>query len=133
MTYRHSVARSLVSEIFIITPCGLLRLQRTVYRDFGAGLPAREAGGFTHRDGMFVLDVIDLELSELPLRVGRTADHRILTGEGGEFRLIEMVPPGSLVLVKPTRSFFWHFLFFGGYSSVWKNVQQVFMTVLTKR
>ncbi|WP_076487953.1 DUF1850 domain-containing protein [Alkalispirochaeta americana] len=133
LIYRHSVARSLVSEVFGVTPCGTLRLQRTAYHDFGAGLPGQTSRGFSHRDGMFVIDDIDLELSELPLRIGRTAEHRLWIPPGGEIRLAELFSPGSLVRVEPARRALWNFVFFGGHSSVWKNGQQVFTTVLTKK
>lgn len=75
----HSVALSPVEEWFVAED-GLLALQRTVYQDFGAGLPhdAVEGLRMTVAEGRIVLSGFNLKLPQMDVRVGRVAGHQLL-------------------------------------------------------
>lgn len=106
----HSVALSPVEEWFVAED-GLLALQRTVYQDFGAGLPHEAAKGqrMTFAQGQIVLSGFTLKLAQMDVRVGRVAEHQLLlTGAAGRervgaeakeqtcvFPLTAWAPPGS--------------------------------------
>ena len=77
--FTHSVARSPVEEWFV--PQGTdIALRRTVYQDFGAGLPHEAAEGqrMVFGDGRIELSGFTLVLPRLEVRVGRVAGHELL-------------------------------------------------------
>lgn len=78
----HSVALSPVEEWFTAEE-GLLALRRTVYQDFGAGLPheAGEGQRMSFTDGRIVLSGFTLKLAQIDVRVGRVAGHELLLSD----------------------------------------------------
>lgn len=77
--YTHSVALSPVTDYFIIKNNRIF-LDKTVYKDFGAGLPPAPEGGQTMKFGMgkIVISGYNREFSSFDLRVGRIANHTLL-------------------------------------------------------
>lgn len=75
----HSVALSPVEEWFA-NEDGLLALRRTVYQDFGAGLPHEAGKGqrMEFVDGGIVLSGFSMKLPALDVRVGRVAGHELM-------------------------------------------------------
>ncbi len=82
MSYRHSVTRQPVVEIFRSGPRGRILLVATEFQGSGAGLPFTDEGGSaTIRDGRMVIEGLSrsfdlvrfapLPLTEHRLRVGR--------------------------------------------------------------
>ena len=97
--YTHSVALTPVEDHFLIRD-GVIRLDRTVYQDFGAGLPsAPEAGQhMSAGQGRIIMSGYDRPLPSFDVRVGRVAGHTLLlAGAGGarEVPLAELAAPGS--------------------------------------
>ena len=96
----HSVAKSPVEEWFVVRR-GVLHLDKTVYHDFGAGLPHNPEPGQTMRaeGGRIVMSGYDRPLPEFTTRVGRVAEHALLLPPGcgprTELRLDALAPPGS--------------------------------------
>lgn len=87
----HSVAKSPVVDWF--TPRdGQVALTRTVYQDFGAGLPHEAGPGQTmvFRDGLVEISGYTLRLERLDVRVGRVANHQLLLPAGGEHRSVPL-------------------------------------------
>lgn len=77
--YRHSVALSPVTDYFIVKDDGIW-LDRTVYQDFGAGLPHKPEGGQVMRsqEGHITISGFNRKLGSFQLRVGRVANHTLL-------------------------------------------------------
>ena len=101
--FTHSVALSPVEEWFHAQD-GLIALDRTVYQDFGAGLPHEPGPGqrMTFHDGYIEISGFTLRLPRLDVRVGRIARHALLLPErrGGAdavqvLPLSEWAPPGT--------------------------------------
>lgn len=97
--YTHSVALTPVEDHFVITD-GVIHLDRTVYQDFGAGLPtAPEAGQrMSAAAGHLVISGYARPLASFDVRVGRVAGHTLLLppdAGGGEVPLTELGAPGS--------------------------------------
>lgn len=104
--YRHSVALSPVTDYFIVKNDGIW-LEKTVYQDFGAGLPHAPEGGeiMSSGDGHITIGGFNRKLGSFQLRVGRVANHVLLirrSKAGEEPDLLEiplatMAGPGSAV------------------------------------
>ncbi|MBD5626649.1 MAG: DUF1850 domain-containing protein [Desulfovibrio sp.] len=97
--YTHSVALTPVEDHFIIRD-GVIHLDRTVYQDFGAGLPsAPEAGQqMSAGHGRIVMSGYDRPLRTFDVRVGRVAGHALLlpaSAGGGEVPFTRLAPAGS--------------------------------------
>ncbi len=75
----HSVALTPVEEWFEAHE-GHVALRRTVYEDFGAGLPHEALPGqsMTVNNGKIILTGYDLMIEKLHVRVGRVARHELL-------------------------------------------------------
>lgn len=101
--YTHSVMKTTVRDVFEITENNTLRLTRTEYSSFGAGLPTENYGSFKLENGRYINEGINMELSYIPLRVGNIANHRLLLQEGNEFFLTNFVEGGTLIDVKPRK------------------------------
>ncbi len=101
IVFTHSHALSRVEEVFEVLPGGRFRLTETRYADFGAGLPHEETPGLSMRfgDGRIILSGYDREFADLWLRVGRVADHRLITPEGETIHLNTLAEPGTAVQV----------------------------------
>ncbi|MCR4667333.1 MAG: DUF1850 domain-containing protein [Desulfovibrio sp.] len=101
----HSVAKSPVEEWFCRQNSELF-LEKTVYQDFGAGLPYRPEGGQRMRvkDGHIIIDGYHRPLPRFDVRVGRIAGHTLLLpehnaqdGSRKEVRLDSLAKPGSAI------------------------------------
>lgn len=97
--YTHSVALTPVEDHFVIKDGGI-RLDRTVYQDFGAGLPSAPEPGqhMSSGGGRIVMSGYDRPLPSFDVRVGRVAGHALLLPEaagGGEKPLADLAPPGK--------------------------------------
>lgn len=77
--YTHSVAQTPVTDYFIIKNDEIW-LDRTVYHDFGAGLPHSPENGqkLTQKHGQLVLEGYNQRLPQFTLRIGRVAGHKLL-------------------------------------------------------
>lgn len=98
--YLHSVARSPVEDWFSVTD-GCIYLEKTIYQDFGAGLPHMPQEGqrmYTEK-GHIVISGFHRRLPRFDLRVGRIAQHTLLLpqpdGSCREIPLRKIAPPGS--------------------------------------
>lgn len=95
----HSVARSPVEEWFRAER-GVIRLKRTIYQDFGAGLPFEPGPGqrMTFLRGKIVLAGFDMPLPRFDVRIGRIARHALLLPGDGTCRVVPLEtlsPPGT--------------------------------------
>ena len=93
----HSVAKSPVIDWFS-APEGRLQLDRTVYQDFGAGLPHAPGPGQTmeQRDGHVIISGYHMPLPRFDVRVGRVAQHTLLLPEvWQEIPLASLAAPGA--------------------------------------
>ena len=97
----HSVAKSPVEDWFCQQNKKLF-LEKTIYHDFGAGLPYKPEKGeqMTFGNGHIVISGIHREIPSFDQRVGRIAEHTLLYEEGGtrqEKKLSDFVPPGCAI------------------------------------
>lgn len=97
--YTHSVALTPVEDHFVIRG-GIIHLDKTVYQDFGAGLPTAPGPGqsMSAADGHLVISGYARPLEAFDVRVGRVAGHTLLlpTDAGhAETPLTELAPAGS--------------------------------------
>lgn len=107
----HSVAKSPVTDHFIIKD-GKIFLDKTIYHDFGAGLPHYPEKGqkMKAEHGSISITGFNREIPELALRVGRVAEHSLLLfGENedknaqkaiNEIPLASLAKPGSVIMFK---------------------------------
>ena len=102
LRFRHSVALSPVEEWFRIEDGGIF-LEKTVYQDFGAGLPHQPGPGqtMTQEGGRLIISGYHRRLPAFDVRVGRVAGHMLLLpGSRGMWRAVplsRLSPPGSAV------------------------------------
>lgn len=107
LRYNHSVALSPVTDYFVVRD-NEIWLDKTVYQDFGAGLPHQPGPGqqMTARNGTIVISGFNRKLGSFQLRVGRVANHMLLLlpeKQGGdrhvwqELPLDQLAEPGSAV------------------------------------
>lgn len=77
--YTHSVARTPVTDYFIVENNKIF-LDKTIYKDFGAGLPHHPEGSQIMRleNGSLVISGFKRYLPEFILRIGRIAEHTLL-------------------------------------------------------
>lgn len=101
--YIHSVAQTPVTDYFVIRD-GAIWLDRTVYHDFGAGLPHQPEAGqkMFRKNGELVISGYNKRLPGFALRVGRVANHllippRAANQQDEEIRLDGIAPPGSVI------------------------------------
>ncbi|HJA78865.1 MAG TPA: DUF1850 domain-containing protein [Candidatus Desulfovibrio intestinavium] len=97
--YIHSVARTPVEDWFAVND-NCLYLEKTVYQDFGAGLPHMPEGGqrMTTAGGHVIISGFHRALPRFDLRVGRIARHTLILPDAGGWRevpLDRVAPPGS--------------------------------------
>lgn len=97
--YTHSVALTPVEDYFVIRD-GIIHLDKTVYQDFGAGLPSAPESGqsMDSGNGRIVMSGYDRPLPRFDVRVGRVAGHvLLLPAQGGtrEIPLADLAPAGS--------------------------------------
>ncbi len=96
----HSVAKSPVEDWYCIHEADLY-LEKTIYEDFGAGLPHNaDPGQRMHFEkGKIVIDGFHRKLPEFTVRVGRIAEHTLLfpqdNGQHQEIDLKKLATPGS--------------------------------------
>lgn len=101
--YIHSVALSDVREVFVITDNGRFLLTRTEYSSFGAGLPYEDYGSFRKVEGRYINSGINMVISEIPLRVGAAANHRLLLENGPEIVLSDFQEKQGLITIRPLK------------------------------
>lgn len=104
--YQHSVALSPVTDYFVIRD-NEIWLDKTVYQDFGAGLPHEPGPGqkLSQRNGRLELSGFNRKLGSFQLRVGRVANHVLMLGPQNakkrhdwlEVPLNEYARPGSAI------------------------------------
>ena len=100
--YIHSVAKSPVEDWFSVEGDTIF-LEKTVYQDFGAGLPheADEGQVMGFGDGHISISGFHRPLPTFDLRVGRIANHTLLleqeNGARREIPLDTLVRPGQAV------------------------------------
>lgn len=98
--YIHSVALTPVTDWFVVSD-GCLYLEKTVYQDFGAGLPHMPEGGqrMSTGNGKVVISGFHRALPRFDLRVGHVARHTLLLpvvgGGWHELPLDRVAPPGA--------------------------------------
>ena len=97
--YTHSVALTPVEDHFVIRD-GIIQLDKTVYHDFGAGLPTAPGPGqrMSATDGRLVISGYAMPLESFDVRVGRVAGHTLLLPPGAGTRetpLADLAPAGS--------------------------------------
>lgn len=95
--YIHSVAQSPVIDFFRVHD-GCIVLDRTVYEDFGAGLPSAPQGGQMMRaeNGKIIMSGYNLALPVLEVRVGRVARHELMFFNDGGNEIVEKIPLSNL-------------------------------------
>lgn len=100
--YRHSVALSPVEDWFSVSG-GCIYLEKTVYQDFGAGLPHQPGPGqrMYTENGKVVISGYHMPLPSFDVRVGRVANHTLLLPEEGggirEIPLNTLLEPGQAI------------------------------------
>ncbi len=97
--YTHSVALTPVEDHFVIRD-GIIRLDKTVSQDFGAGLPSAPEPGqsMSAGNGRIVMSGYNRPLPRFDVRVGRVAGHVLLLPAGGGMRelpLTDLAPAGN--------------------------------------
>lgn len=102
--YIHSVAQTPVTDFFRADPPDIV-LDRTQYRDFGAGLPHAPSQGQRMQviDGNIVISGYNMRMPQFDLRVGRVAGHTLLIPETRGVRevpLASVAQPGQAVTLK---------------------------------
>ncbi|MCR5814230.1 MAG: DUF1850 domain-containing protein [Desulfovibrio sp.] len=96
----HSVAKSPVEDWYCVHEDALY-LEKTIYQDFGAGLPHSADAGQNMRfeKDKIVIEGFHRKLPEFTVRVGRIAEHTLLfpqnNGSNQELTLKELAAPGS--------------------------------------
>lgn len=112
--YTHSVALSPVEDYFLLKN-GKISLKKTVYHDFGAGLPHEPGEGQKMKveGGKVTITGYQRMFPEFTLRVGRIADHHLVflksDGKGNclkknDLRLLDLAPGGAAILLRPDSS-----------------------------
>lgn len=104
--YIHSVARSPVEDWFRVAQ-NVIFLEKTIYQDFGAGLPHNPQPGqtMTTADGHIVIKGYHMALPSFDVRVGRVAQHVLLLPQAAagcegltrQVPLAELAAPGSAI------------------------------------
>ena len=97
--FTHSLAKSLVEEMYEVTAPDEFRLRETRYADFGAGLPHEETPGLRMEfgDGRIRLSGYDVKFGEVQIRVGHIANHYLLFADGRRVHLADLMRPGGMV------------------------------------
>lgn len=107
----HSVAKTPVTDYFIVRD-GKIVLDKTIYHDFGAGLPHNPEKGqkMKSEHGEISITGFNRTIPELALRVGRVAEHTLLLFDEAHSRqgvketraipLATLARPGSVILFK---------------------------------
>lgn len=97
--YIHSVAKSPVEDWFCVTQ-NVIFLEKTIYQDFGAGLPHNPGPGqtMTTADGHIVINGYHRALPSFEVRVGRIAQHVLLLPQAvqGAGNIVREVPLAAL-------------------------------------
>ncbi len=125
--FTHSVALTPVDEFFVVNEEDIV-LKRTVYHDFGAGLPhMAEAGqSMVFEDGKIIISGFNLIIPTLHVRVGRIAKHRLyvpnlFTNKFTRFSLDSFVKPGQALALNIKQMSFLQAFCLGGMATVELN------------
>ncbi len=116
--FTHSVALTPVDEFFV-ADAGQIVLKRTIYHDFGAGLPhmAEGAQKMVFEDGKITISGFDLRMQTLHVRVGRIAKHiiylpNVFANGFVSIRLDTFVKPGQALALSVEKMSFWRAFWF---------------------
>lgn len=97
--YTHSVALTPVTDYFYMKD-GEIWLNRTEYKDFGAGLPFAPTDSETMEfdKNRIILKDLHIKVSPFSLRVGRVANHELLllAGQDGKCEISKTIPLKTL-------------------------------------
>ncbi len=109
ITFIHSVNKSPVTDCYQTDGDGSIWLRRTVYYDFGAGVPfdLNEGESLSYgEDGAMVISGIDRRISPFLIFVGTVSDHTLKAG-GREVSLRDLCGRNTKVLIsyEPPRFF----------------------------
>ena len=110
--YLHSVEKTEVIEVFKINATNEMMLIRTEQESYGAGLPTESLGEFRKEGNRYIFDEINHVLQKVDLRVGKVAEHRIITPLGKKYRLLDFVNSGtrvSIAVKKVSRMRLWFY------------------------
>ena len=92
ITFIHSVNQSPETDCFEIREDGIYGV-KTVYYNFGAGVPTEVGEGQTltyGEDGSMILSGMDIKMNTLIYRVGTVSDHILALEDGSEISLREL-------------------------------------------
>ncbi len=84
ITFIHSVNKTPVTDVYDVDGDGKVRLLRTVYYDFGAGVPFDLNEGETlsfDDNGAMIIDGINREIPDFLIFVGTVSDHTLQIGD----------------------------------------------------
>ncbi len=84
ITFIHSVNKTPVTDVYNINDDGKVLLLRTVYYDFGAGVPFDLNEGETlsfDDNGAMIIDGINREIPDFLIFVGTVSDHTLQIGD----------------------------------------------------
>lgn len=97
LQFIHSVEKTPVTENFVVTASGQLRLQSTVYQSFGVGLPFLASDGtFIIAGDHFIMENMARQYSLISLRTGPEA-RLTLYYRGQVWPLYRDLPAGSQI------------------------------------
>ncbi|MGM0414006.1 MAG: DUF1850 domain-containing protein [Bacillota bacterium] len=97
LSYIHSVAKTPVSEYFIVEENDII-LKKTVFESYGAGLPL-DGGEFKRENGKFVREGQNYSFEQLLFRVSRTKGQEIIINNE-VFILQDLLNPGEKLILK---------------------------------
>ncbi len=98
--YTHSVERTLVRDVYVVTDAGTLAMVRMEFSSFGAGLPAQAE--VTQENGRYVYEPTNREYETLRIRTGHIADHDLIVGDE-RYDIAAMTDGGSVKLTIENR------------------------------
>lgn len=105
LSWIHSVEKEEWIEHYVVEN-GVLLLQRTRFKTFGAGVPS-DAEEVELKDG-FVVMMINQPYKELNLTISKYVDTTIAIGDQ-QFKLYKFGEPYETVLIKADKISVWHF------------------------
>ena len=102
ITFIHSVNKSPVTDCYDVAEDGGIWLRRTIYYDFGAGVPfdLNEVESLEYaEDGAMVITGIDREIPDFLIFVGTVSDHTLRIG-GEEISLRDLCGRSAKVRIR---------------------------------
>ena len=96
--YIHSVERTPVWDYFK-TKEDQIVLKATKYESYGAGLPFLNQNDYIVKNDKFIIDNINTNLREIPVRISDYAKHKLLINNQ-VYKLYKLTATQNLVLIK---------------------------------